>query len=193
MADPLSNLKEKICRFCATDQSKWEIQFGSRTEGYRQRVRDSISSSLTGLESDDLANLVQLEKVPVVRGWSLSITHCPSVGGWVAVPGSQPIGLDIEIQNRLTSNIVNRIASVKELANCPLSIYLFPAKEAVFKSLYGPRQPQIITQIEVNAWRSCPDGWGHEFEVVGHPDLRGLSFLHEEWVVSLCTGRPVSE
>lgn len=87
-----------------------------------------------------------------------SISHAPEAGGFVAVaPTSSrilPIGFDIEVSERVRSIVVKRV--MNESDDVPMRVpqsLVWSAKEAAFKSLKGPGQPIVISDIMIFAWK----------------------------------------
>jgi 4'-phosphopantetheinyl transferase len=88
-----------------------------------------------------------------------SISHCPGAGGFAfTIYGSNQfvqIGFDIEERDRVTEPIARRICRTDlEFQKAPSPSSLWSAKEACFKALKGPNQPQIISALEIEEWKA---------------------------------------
>ncbi len=113
-----------------------------------------------------------------------SISHAPEAGGYFAVaPTSSrtlPVGFDIEKAERVRSIVIKRVMNSGD--DVPLRVpqsLVWSAKEAAFKSLKGPGQPVVISEIMVFDWKyhlspvqNAVDGlW--EFSYVPQPKKKG--------------------
>lgn len=76
----------------------------------------------------------------------VSISHTKHIGGYAL--SRRPVGFDIEPRTRqLTDKAFHRLTLIQE-RQWPLTpIEFWVAKEAAWKSLRGPKQPQTISQI----------------------------------------------
>jgi phosphopantetheinyl transferase len=86
-----------------------------------------------------------------------SLSHAPQMGGVLFAPS--PCGFDIELTDRVTEKIVQRVSSPSEWGSflktkLPFS-YLWCAKESAWKSLRGRGQPPTISDVELN-WKNLP-------------------------------------
>jgi hypothetical protein len=102
-----------------------------------------------------------------------SISHCPDLGGFVfSIYDSNQmlrVGFDIESSARVTDRIAQRICiTEEEFRRAPSSASLWAAKEAAFKSLKGPKQPAVVSEIELINWTQIDS----QFETVSVKDCR---------------------
>jgi phosphopantetheinyl transferase (holo-ACP synthase) len=84
-----------------------------------------------------------------------SIAHCGKLGGYASMPPLQEgkIGFDVEEVPRISEKVARRICTTdKEYQQAPSPSLLWVAKEASYKSLRGPRQPETITAVEIHNW-----------------------------------------
>ncbi len=86
-----------------------------------------------------------------------SISHTMLVGGFIFAEfdhqDMMQIGFDMESSERITPKIAQRIAKSEtewNFAPSPQSFWV--AKEAAYKSLKGPQQPIVISNIELSPW-----------------------------------------
>lgn len=95
-----------------------------------------------------------------VQGVPLSVSHTDELGGfiWINLPEPKAglqIGLDIENSTRVHDVVAKRICkSEAEFKQAPSASSLWVAKEAGFKSLRGPKQPQVLSELEITDWQT---------------------------------------
>ncbi len=71
------------------------------------------------------------------------------------VPFQIQIGFDLEVISRVTPALAKRVCSSEaEFTRSPNAAALWTAKEAAFKSLKGPLQPQVASDLEITGWKS---------------------------------------
>jgi hypothetical protein len=142
-------------------------EWGASTEGYRDKIKTELSARVC-VCSDS------------------SISHCEKLGGFAFVGAtSVQVGLDVEDSDRVTPVIVRRITKTQsEFDSAPAPDYLWAAKEAAFKSLKGPTQPKVISEVEIGNWKEVEPGvW--RFGLVGKEFFRGLVFRKNEFVIAV--------
>ena len=81
-----------------------------------------------------------------------SISHCPSMGGFVASHKPVRLGLDVEENSRVTNEVLTRMFSKNEIGSCPMPHALWTAKEALFKALKDEGQPQLLSDLPELEW-----------------------------------------
>lgn len=87
-------------------------EFGSNANDHRHAIRSSLQQSLSSVAKENLDSLVDLKKVPRLKTYAISISHCPSLGGFVYAEKYTPqlaIGFDIELISRVTFPIAARV------------------------------------------------------------------------------------
>lgn len=141
------------------------VSWASDRPQYRLLLRQAIQSQLK-VKEDSMLNL---EKLPELPNGFVSISHSQKVGGYVFSQKNK-VGLDIESAARVSNKIVQRVSSDDELKLAPGPSHLWCAKEALFKSLRGDHQPQIISAVQFSQWNSL----GHFWQA--HSTL-GISFV----------------
>lgn len=88
--------------------------------------------------------LHQLENRPYLPNVSISISHCPLVGGFIfSMDQHVSLGLDIEKVSRV-NRVIEYVSSQEEIKQMPMKPLLWVAKEAVFKSV--PPLPSLISE-----------------------------------------------
>jgi len=125
-------------------------EWGSQSSGdFRSLIRQNILKTLNA--SEDVLDLTHRPHVP---GWSLSISHCPTAGGWVGVPSPNKIGLDLELESRLSLDTIRRVSTSDEIQAAPKPHWLWSAKEALYKARGGGRP---ISSFKVDSWEGVAD------------------------------------
>jgi hypothetical protein len=134
---------------CPLLEIQWRTEWSATNS---EAIRDALAQRLRekGVSFTD-QNLKS--SPPAIDHHSVSISHCPKGGGFALAPHPFRVGYDLEVTSRLTTKIVERISFPEELSAAPDPANLFPAKEAVFKSLWKIGQPLTINQIRIVDWR----------------------------------------
>lgn len=90
--------------------------FASEAPDHRDKIRHalkrSISSSSAGNSIDNLDSLLDMKMLPRLPHQAVSISHCPSLGGFVHLAKNKSflaIGFDIEIANRVSVAVARKI------------------------------------------------------------------------------------
>ena len=141
----------------------------------RQRLADFLSKNIAENHKQDLLDLNQLPKVP---GYSISLSHCPVGSGFTIYKGDQySLGFDMEQRSRIRQPVIERISGSEERRNCPDPSLLFCAKEASWKAVnrFGI---QTIAEIETHSWKPVDSNWT-EFQI-GTPGklIDGFGAVH---------------
>lgn len=154
MADGFQRLVQILKEQGFVIEGRAKSQWGAKEPGYRENIRTSLKEILN---PEDQAELDDLKCPPRPAKWSVSISHAPHYGGWLAIPLPARIGFDIEAEARIRKDIVERMSTQSEILECPNPAFLWCAKEAYFKSL-AQDQPQAITQLTIGQWTElAPD------------------------------------
>jgi hypothetical protein len=120
-------------------QQSWS----SKNLNYRETIHNDLKKYL-GLAEVDIQNP------------DFSIAHCNVLGGFASKKKYSPghIGFDIEEVKRIEMPLAKRICKTSlEFENAPSPSYLWVAKEATYKALRGPEQPQTISELSLYNWR----------------------------------------
>jgi hypothetical protein len=90
-----------------------------------------------------------LESLKPFAAFKYSKSHCDDLGGFLALNPASPtgVGLDIEQESRIHLPVVKRVSSQATSDNFK-SVWV--ALEASFKGLRGFKQPQTLSQIQVD-------------------------------------------
>jgi hypothetical protein len=122
--------------------------------GARAQIRSALVSEIgADLSETEREALARLDLVPDPPGHSVSISHTPSLGGFVYLKQAGPrLGFDLEDIARVHTKVVSRVSTPEELSAAPSPAQLWVAKEAAFKALRG--RPKVIAALHARAWRS---------------------------------------
>ena len=138
-------------------------EWASSHTNSRQAIRRKLKA-LTGIDFSELGRLPKSER------FSISISHCPTVGGFaLSEEINFTLGLDLEVPERVRRETVARVSIDAELAAAPTPAHLWVAKEAAFKSLRGPHQPTTMSGLEIRASRQGP----HNAQTKGSAETLG--------------------
>lgn len=165
-----------------SDGPSWE----KRLELRKTLVSHLKQASPTFFEKNE-SHLLTPGQAPQSTIARISISHCPIVGGFVfSLNKKNSIGLDIEIKNRIHSNIIKRISQKKDCP-APSESLLWVAKEASFKSLAPFYKQTVLSDISISRWFEVEHG-----SYIFHfkkKDLcgKGFAFYTNELALSLTT------
>ena len=171
MAGDVSTLIERLTQALPSLRLVLRPEFGSSHPGYRQNLRQELAL-LTGEPGS-----LDLASPPTLAHGFVSISHCPSLGGFVLAP--ERVGLDIEVTSRVEQKIATRIHHPDDE---PIAFpsALWTAKEATYKAL-GPRQPAVFTEIAIQSWRFLKPDHLTFTSQSGH----GVVLVESPWTVAI--------
>lgn len=127
-----------------------------------------------------------------------SISHCPQMGGFIGLAQGHPptlqLGFDIEDIARVTDLVAERVAHPKDHAVSGRSpALLWSAREASYKALAGPCQPQVISQIALIHWKPREhDIYQFDFITSGLNAGHGYAWNDEEFQFAITFWTPDS-
>ncbi len=135
---------------------------GSRDENYRLKLREKIKSSLKEKHLPEAHNILDLNTHIKHPTLSISLSHSleGSCYAWIQQP--HRIGVDIELSDRITSDIVRRVSTPEEIQGCPDYKLLWPAKEASFKALSPACN--VVSEIDTFNWQQITE-WEYFYSV----------------------------
>jgi hypothetical protein len=147
MIQQLSDLALSWAESCGIQGFDFAISldWGAHAPDYRAKIRDAASTVI----KEDLRDL---SRRPFSNQFSISISHCPSVGAFAICKRPATIGIDFEDESRIKEAAVARVSTAQELAETPSPALLWCAKEAAYKALPSGTQPPTISQILVTDW-----------------------------------------
>ncbi len=156
-----------------TVQGEFQETWGAGQLQSRQRIRQSIFSTLDELTESDTGAILDLSHPPRPDYWCVSISHCDSGGGWLATRRPQQIGWDCEAKSRIQLAVIERVSQTKELETAPDPAYLWSAKEAFFKALED-EQPAVLSNLTIESWtRTSKPGIWH-WDGIGPRNCQGI-------------------
>ncbi len=152
----------------------WNSAWGSSAPEYRTQLRRALCEKLISMGVQfDREQVMDLSKWPLAEGINISLSHCPEAGGWAITDWHQSVGFDLEVPKRVKAEVVARVSNPSEVSSAPSAAALWVAKEASFKALRGPRQPLLISQVQISNWKAGRDG---EFDFDVSIDDRATDF-----------------
>jgi len=139
-------------------------QFGTQEANHRMAIREHIVFEYDkSLKFREKKSIVDLTVLPQSLSYYFSISHSAHLGGYVA--SNFPVGLDIELVNRVDKAILHRICSdaeLKQIDHFPeidpqtLNTVIWSAKESCFKALHIAKTetqptptPTVISDITI--------------------------------------------
>lgn len=155
------------------------VEWSAKHPGHRQMLRQALWDRIPEQLRADLAEpeFLNLEKPPHASLFTCSIAHCGTMGGFVfSLTNRYQLGFDLEDESRADAAVVKRISTTQEMDQAPSPAHLWVAKEATFKSLLGPLQPNVLSQIQVHNWRHVSDAnwlFSSEIQSLGGRSLNG--------------------
>ncbi len=197
-------LKAKLLSYLDIESAYFDIKEGwqSGSSEHRQVLRSALLTALKEpgrfphlkLAAKDEDNINDLTAPPQIEHFSISVSHCPLVGGFVICPiHDGHVGLDLEDRTKVTPEIVARMCSEEETFLAPDPALLWAAKEATFKSLLKASQPKALSEIVLLNWYTIESKiWGFNAQIRGvrTGPVLGLAALEENLVVGLAKFTP---
>jgi hypothetical protein len=131
---------------------KLSEKFGMKNSGNRKLIRESL---LVDLKADGLkvvdSEVTNLDFLPTCKDVGISISHTNEVGGYVIGSGVKAVGFDIEVTDRVSKKLADRVAKSDEIYPAP--DFFWCAKESAFKMLGSlGKAPQVISDLKITRW-----------------------------------------
>lgn len=127
--------------------------FSSAVANYRQNIRAAMASQYSShFNRQQLANLSDLNQLPVASQGFFSISHCPTLGGFSY--SNLKHGFDLESLDRISKPIIQRTCSEDEVLSAPNAKFLWVAKEATVKAMSKVKGDFVITDFQTENWKS---------------------------------------
>lgn len=172
-------------------RSEWQAAGDHSRQTLRQAALAAIEQMSPGWQRP--SNLSQifsnLQQPPQAPGLTCSLAHCPLAGGFVfAIEQNYQLGLDLEVIANVRAEVVARISQPHEVETAPSPALLWVAKEATFKSLLGPHQPQFLSAVQIVSWQQLGSNiWRFRAEIqqLGPFELEGVVQEQDRLVVGL--------
>ncbi|MBC6415534.1 MAG: hypothetical protein GDA46_03995 [Bdellovibrionales bacterium] len=107
----------------------------------------------------NLNSLLRLGVRPQHPFIAVSISHCPSLAGFVFVFQNNlkkkiSLGLDIEESHRISQKVISRVSQTQEQNSSPRPDFLWTAKESSFKCFSESSNPLLIKDCRIYAWKA---------------------------------------
>lgn len=208
----------ELCVFQVSDKSSAAIETSSHKPAQppELKIRRTVNSSVNikmlrtglriklyeellhkGIKASALQKILDLKYTPPLHpGWGISLSHTQGWGGFVLSSKYMDVGLDIEIQNRVTPQIADRVSTEQERSLELRPWSLWTMKEAAFKCLSRTKSLYLLTDVEIFNVLNCEETPASEnfilFEANGIKNkeivgtVRGLCFDCEGLSLSLC-------
>lgn len=157
----------------------FDTDWSSQAPDYRQNLRKVLLETLkkfTPVSPEEERRLLDLDHLPEISGYEISVSHCPEAGGFSIRPGKLKIGLDVEQAGRIRENVVKRISFSDEVQRAPSPACVWCGKEAAFKALNSRLGLKTLSQVETKQWYPLQTHlWLFKAIVGGLEQGRGLS------------------
>jgi phosphopantetheinyl transferase (holo-ACP synthase) len=161
-------------------EMKLDPAWSSLNPNHRRLVRDAVRYCTKGDDS-----ILDLSRIPSLEHYSVSISHCKGVGGFVIGEKRIALGFDVEVNARLTNvNLALVAFDPTELSEAPSLPAFWTVKEAAFKSLrdlQDPSQPRGLKDLRIGKWNSVSAQqlviYRCEVEQIGDRKVNGFSAL----------------
>lgn len=131
----------------------WHLGALAASKDFVQRrlhIRKEIVQTLSHRGWKVPSSFLDLNKTPQIDSLFVSLSHTRSWGAFVVA--RCPVGLDIEISDRVLPKVALRVSSSSELHESPGPTPLWVAKEASFKCLSFSGQPRVISSVLTGNW-----------------------------------------
>lgn len=137
-------LLNQIKTYFNLSEAKIELrsEWGSASPNHREKIYQQLA----------------LPQQEILSHLNLSVSHTLDVGGYLRVkfmPHQKGVvGFDVEQISRIQPRIVQRMQfDEAEFSKAVSAAALWTAKEAVFKSFRGPKQPLLLSDIQISDWQ----------------------------------------
>lgn len=127
---------------------------GAEKANYRYLLRESILNNIESSLNIDTKGILDLERIPKIEGYALSISHAQKIGGFALSENSKSIGFDIEETERISKDTVLRICAADE--KFPSHDFMWVAKEAAFKAIGNgvlTPKPSVVSEVKITDWQ----------------------------------------
>lgn len=159
--------------------------WGSDNSNNRALIREKIKFFLNN-EKNIYNSVMNLATLPQSEDFHISISHCKMLGGFVLSNEKAPIGIDIEMSERVKLKTVQRISNHFDHLDFPSPAELWTAKESSFKVI-KKYNPKTISQISITQWEKTNSSFNKFHWAL--PSLKlsgiGVSLKHKNFSMSL--------
>lgn len=120
---------------------------------------NDLESSLENFPEDYKRKLLIPGSPPRIPGVSISISHCPILGGFIFSHDKNiSLGLDVEKMDRVSLQLVQRVSDFDEVNEAPEVSFLWVAKEAAFKCIPSGEQKHFLRDLFIFQWEEMEEG-----------------------------------
>ncbi len=188
-------------------------QFASETPQHRNHIRQTLHDQLALNSTENCIGVMDLRQPPRPLTTAVSISHCPTLGGFVFHPKSevvQSLGFDIEISDRVTPAVAKKVLphpseeSLRERldrGDSVVSGIFWAAKESAIKCIgnfvadnqIGQQMDQQIYygNLTLTDFEELKSGSEYHFvaAAIEFPTLRARGIVRrtDQWIVALAT------
>lgn len=137
---------------------KLSEKFGMKNTNNRKLIRESLLVDLKadGYKVVDSA-VTNLDFLPTCSDVGISISHTNEIGGYVIGSGVRAVGLDIEVTDRVSKKLADRVKKSDE--NYPAPDFFWCAKESAYKMLGSlGKAPLVISDLKITSWSDLSAG-----------------------------------
>lgn len=160
--------------------------YSAKQSQHRQAIRNLLAEEFTAhFSREQLANLADLNIIPLASEGYFSITHNQQLGGFSY--SKFPHGFDAENISRILKPVIDRTSSESERASVPNVKFLWVAKEAAFKALNvrgeNSANSLVVTDLICKEWKSHPETDVCSFRITSEKTLEqslDLGFVFSE-------------
>ncbi|MCB9073824.1 MAG: 4'-phosphopantetheinyl transferase superfamily protein [Bdellovibrionaceae bacterium] len=124
---------------------------GSQHKDHRTLLRKMISDTLVAEGHSAPEHVDDLDQRLQHDSLSISVSHTIDASIFAWIPKPLQVGVDIELVNRITDPVIERVSTEEEVNTAPDVKLLWTAKEAVFKAI-SP-QAKTMSEIEIYNWQ----------------------------------------
>jgi len=148
--------------------------------------------------ADQPQHRLKLKKASLTSCHS-SVSHCPLLGGYVGLTEAHPallqIGFDIEEVDRVSPEASERVSNPRDHSIGGITPALqWSAREAAYKCLAGPSQPQVVSQIALTDWKLREHGiFQFQFSSGGLSPGQGYAWCDGDFQFALSLWTPLSQ
>ena len=160
--------------------------WGSEEPNFRNFLYQHLCQKLQISDPLDVLNLR-----PLVRwnDYSISISHCPSLGAYVLA--NRPIGFDVEDSQRISESVCRRIQNKADAI--PLNAWdlFWCAKEAALKCADQGRSTVLISEVCLT-WEPRSEGvfWRFQWRIQDQQSGNGIAWRRDSHAFAIAFSSP---
>lgn len=182
--------------------------FASKEPEHRDRIRKALTQTLSGQTDEDLSSLLDLQFPPRLQSTAISISHCPTLGGFVHLPkrALSGVGFDIEMADRVSAAVGKKILphpseshlhSIIEHEAVSIPACVWVAKESAIKSVGNSLLDRQVFYGNLALTKFIPSSDASSFQfhaaltdidinsTLPRFEARGIVRKTDQWIVGL--------